>query len=86
MLKKGVESVRSGGHRWRRVRLQLSRARLLEAGKRWVVPLTFVEKLLCGRDTNSEEWGQLAMIGQSCIGTEKPGRQPKAVRGSQGCK
>lgn len=60
-------------------RLQLSRARLLEAGGRRVVPLTFVEKLLCGRDTNCEEWGQMAMIGRSCVGREEPGRQPKAV-------
>lgn len=42
------------------VRLQLSiaqRARLLEAGWRRVVLLTFVERLLCGKDTNYEEWG-----------------------------
>lgn len=29
-----------------------------------MVLLTFVERLLCGKDTNCEEWGQLAMIGR----------------------
>lgn len=67
----------------RAVRLQLSitqRARLLEAGWRRVVLLTFVERLLCGKDTNYEEWGQLAMIGRSCIGRREPGQEPRRLQ------
>lgn len=45
-----------------------------------MVPLTFVERLLCGKDTNCEEWGQLAMIGRSCIGRGEAGQEPRRLQ------
>lgn len=47
-----------------------------------MVLLTFVERLLCGKDTNCEEWGQLAMIGRvvRVSGEESRGKEPRRLQ------
>ena len=51
-----------------------------KAGWSRVVPLTFVERLLCGIDNNCEEWAQLAMMGRSCIGRGQPAQEPRRLQ------